>query len=322
MASIESENGTRVVGESRGVAFTRAPVFLLAAALLASCGKKPSEIDRVAPAPAPSPVIARRPYAMYVPPRHEARAPLLVFLHGFGGNHEELAARFGLEALADEHGFFVALPDGTMDPTGRRFWNASDGCCNFHGMPVDDVAYLDGILDDALAGYAIDPAHLYVGGYSNGGFMAHRYACERAERIAAIVSLAGEPWNDASLCKPRMPVSVLQIHGDADEVIPYGGATGPAPRSGGPPARRPTRGDLPLGAFPAAKDGVAMWSRLDGCGAPSTTDDPREEVLRYAGCSGATDVSLWTLHGAGHGLDRSRVDVERVWAFLVSHARE
>ena len=66
-----------------------------------------------------------------------AHRPLLIFLHGYGGDHAEAASRFGINALADAHGIYVALPDGTLDPDGRRFWNANDACCDFHARRHD-----------------------------------------------------------------------------------------------------------------------------------------------------------------------------------------
>ena len=276
-------------------------------ALLLSCRSAPPA-DVTVPRP---PAVLARSYAMHEPLHHDARAPLLIFLHGYGGDHAEAARSFGIEALADAHGVYVALPDGTPDPDGRRFWNADDACCDFHALPVDDVAYLDAIFTDALARYPIDPARLYVAGYSNGGFMAHRYACDRAERVAAVASFAGEPWNDASMCKPSVPVSVLQVHGDADEVVAYGGAS----------AGHARRGSPLRGATPSAKDGIAMWSVKDRCAEKTVTDDARVEKTRYAGCADGTDVALWTLHGETHQLDAARVDIEGVWGFLSAHAR-
>lgn len=292
---------------------------LIAALAVLSCGRDSTRANGLAssaPSSSSTSLVRARPYAMHVPARHDERAPLVVLLHGFGGDHAEIAGAFGAEALADEHGFYLALPDGTRDPSGARFWNASDACCNFHDLAVDDVAYLDAILDDAVARYPIDPTRMYVAGFSNGGFMAHRYACERAARVAAVASFSGDPWKDASLCKPGVPVSVLAVHGDADEVVPYGGARlYDVPAFHSPEFAR-------AGAFPAAKDGIAMWARLDGCRAPTTTDDGREEDLRYGACAAGTEVQLWTRHGATHSLGLQRGDMERVWSFLAAHTRE
>jgi polyhydroxybutyrate depolymerase len=293
-------------------------VLLLAVLAVVSCGRDHSTSGSTSARGAPSvvPLILARPFELHAPAKHDARAPLLVLLHGFGGDHEEIAGAFGARELADAHGFYLALPDGMLDPNHHRFWNASDACCDFHDLHVDDVAYLDAILDDVMASQPIDPKRVYVAGFSNGGFMAHRYACERADRVAAIVSLSGDPWKDASLCKPSAPVSVLAVHGDADEVVAYGGGRlYDMPAFHSPAFAR-------AGAFPAVKDGVAMWARLDGCAASTTTDDGREEDLRSGACSAGTDVQLWTRHGATHSLGMRREDLERVWSFLAGHAKK
>jgi polyhydroxybutyrate depolymerase len=299
----------------RSVPDCGAPGILLLSfsVLLAACeGARPE----AKPAPAAAnPLVAARPYAVHVPAVHEGRAPLLVLMHGYGSDHANVEQHLGVDALADAHGVYVALPDGTRDPSGARFWNASDACCNFHQMPVDDVAYLDAILDDAFAHYPIDPTRVYVAGFSNGGFMAHRYACERAERIAAAVSFAGDPWKDASRCKPRVPVSILEVHGDADDIVPY---------AGGQVSDRvlPASAKIHPPVFPAVRDGIAMWAHLDGCADPARTDDAREETLVYAPCAAGTEVQLWTRHAQPHVLSWSRADSERMWGFLAAHARK
>ncbi len=252
---------------------------------------------------------------MHVPPKHPARAPLLVLLHGYGIDHVRLDQGLGASALADAHGFLLALPDGTVDASGKRFWNATDACCDFHDVAVDDVAYLDAILDDALARYPVDPARIYVGGYSNGGFMAHRYGCERAERVAGVVSFAGVPWKDAGRCKPSVPLSVLQVHGDADDIVAYSGAAAAAAGGGA------TRERLIQAAYPGARETVAMWARLDGCGPAETHDDGRDETLHYGGCAGGAAVDLWTRHKGGHVLNLTRSDLDRAWGFLAEHVR-
>jgi polyhydroxybutyrate depolymerase len=270
--------------------------------------------DAARATPGSNALVRARPYAMLAPEKHDARAPLLVLMHGYGSDHANVEGHLGADALSEAHGVFVALPDGTLDTNGHRFWNASDSCCNFHELPVDDVAYLDALLDDALARYPIDPSRVYVAGFSNGGFMAHRYACERSERIAAAVSFSGEPWKDASRCKPRAPVTVLQVHGDADPIVTYDGGR-PSDAFRGPEFAK-------AAPYPAARDGIAMWARLDGCPAPTETDDAREDTLRYGPCAQGTEVELWTRHGQKHVLAWSRDDGERMWALLAAHRRK
>jgi polyhydroxybutyrate depolymerase len=263
-----------------------------------------------------SPLVAARPYAMYEPSHHDARAPLVVLLHGFGDTHAGSVQGLGMAALADEHGAFLAAPDGTRDAQGRRFWNGTDACCDFTEPRVDDVAYVDAIIDDAIAHHPIDPSRVYLMGFSNGGFMSHRYACERAERVAAIVSFSGATWRDASRCTPKVPVSVLEVHGDADAVVLFAGGSVKDGAFHGDPAF------ANAGAYPGAAETVQAWAKLDGCGDGTTTTplSPRDQLTRYT-CPKGVEASLWTRGGAGHLLGLTKSDMEHVWEFLARHSR-
>ena len=150
-------------------------------------------------------------------------APLVLLLHGYGASGALQDAIFRLASIADQEGFFLVAPDGTVDSTQHRFWNATDTCCDFENTHVDDVAYLTGLVAEIEKKYAIDPKRRFVVGHSNGGSMAYRLACDAADRFAAIVSLAGPFFSDASKCKPSAPVAVQHIHGTADTTVPYAG---------------------------------------------------------------------------------------------------
>ena len=134
---------------------------------------------------------------------------------------------------------------------------------------------------------------MYLVGHSNGGFMSHRFACDRAGRVAAIVSLAGAQWKDPARCEPSQPVNVLQVHGDRDESIELRG------------------GRTPRRHLSGARETVATWAGKNGCdGTLGDTGErldlaaPRLEgaettVARYCGCGGG-DVELWTILGGSH----------------------
>lgn len=255
--------------------------------------------DASAPADAPyspSPLIAARPYMQRVPSSYDPARPmpLVILLHGYGAGGMVQAGYLNLLAATASEGFLLAYPDGTVDESGRRFWNATDGCCDFGGTQVDDVAYVDAVIDDMRAQYNVDPRRIFLIGHSNGGFMAHRYACERAGRIAGIVSLAGAAWADPSRCAPSRPVSVLQVHGTADDVIRFNGGRTPI-ASGGP--------------YPAARDSVGQWRAHNGCGALAATGETMDLERTVAGaetrveraemCRGG-GAELWVIEGGGH----------------------
>jgi polyhydroxybutyrate depolymerase len=253
-----------------------------------ACGRPPPP----PPPPEVDPLILDRPYTLDVPPGYDGGPiPLVLVLHGYGVTGEEQTRYFGLDLIAPTRRFLIARPDGTKNPIGSRFWNATDACCDIFGSGVDDVAYLEAIIVDASKRAAVDPKRVYVIGHSNGGFMAHRLACDRAHRVAAIVSLAGAQWSDPARCAPSSPVSVLQAHGDQDGTVLIGG------------------GDL-ITTYPSAQTTVATWAAKNGC-TGSLTDSGTRDLDRavvgeetrqqaFGGCPAGGDVELWVLEGSAH----------------------
>lgn len=257
-----------------------------AALLLAACAHpKPTNA-----------LVAARPYHSTAPLVIDParRYPLIVVLHGLGGSGENIERYWQLDS---SQGFLAAYPDGTHERApgkwpGKRFWNATDLCCDFLQSGVDDVAYLDAVIDDMSARYPVDAKRIFVGGLSNGGYMAYRYACDRAARVAAIVVQAGAMWSDPARCKPSAPVAVLQIHGTADRMVPYGG--GPADGSGP--------------SVVSAHQSVSDWVTFDHChAAPDPAAAPLDLVDDLLGpettresWSGCRGVELWTMSEAPH----------------------
>jgi len=265
---------------------------------------------------ASSPIIDERPYAVKVPTNYDPAVPtpLVVSLHGYTGNARVHEAYFKLGALADEKTFLLAMPDGLKDAQGNQFWAANDACCDFLDKSTDDVAYLAAVIADMKAKYNVDPKRVYVVGHSNGGFMAHRLACDLASEIAGIVSLAGAVWADASKCNPTEPVAVLQVHGDADLVVSYTGGS--------------LFGTFP--PYPGAKKTVATWAEENGCDATLTDTGEKidldtalagaeTKVERHACTSGAAE--LWTIVGGGHVPSFNAQWAQRIYGFLEAHPK-
>jgi polyhydroxybutyrate depolymerase len=197
-----------------------------------------------------------------------------------------------MSATADAKGVLFAAPDGLVDPAGNQYWDATDACCNFVGAEVDDSGYLMGLVDEIAAKVNVDPARIYFVGHSNGGFMSYRMACDHADRIAAIVSLAGAMHDDVADCEAAEPVSVLQIHGTLDDTILYDG------------------GDNAGNVYPGAAQTVADWAAFNGCDAASTPAGTHDieatlagdetTATEHVGCDAGTTAQLWTIEGGGH----------------------
>ena len=297
--------------------------LLLAAVAVAACGNNGSSATPPADGGQDAAaLVAARPYTMFVPNSYDKTrpTPLVIMMHGYGASGALEEAFMDLTDAAQTHGFLYAYGDGTVDPTsGSRFWNATDACCNFSNVPVDDVAYINAIREDVSQKYNVDPKRFFLVGHSNGGFMAHRYACDHAEQVAAIVSLAGAVWEDASRCEPSVPVAVAEVHGDMDSEIGYDGGVN-RDRDGAPHE------------YPSAPQTVATWVTKDACTQPvadggtlsldSTLPQGNTLIARYGGCGQATtDVELWTIHGGSHIPGLTLTWGEAVWSFLSAHPK-
>ncbi len=185
-----------------------------------------------------------RAYRVHLPPRLPVGAPLVIQLHGGGGNGRGLDRLTRFHALADQERFAVVSPDGF-----RRHWN--DG--RIPGNPVDDVGFLAALIDHAAAWLPINRRQVYVAGISNGAMMAARLAAHLADRIAAFAQVAGTAAEDApSWWRPDRPVPFLQIHGTDDRIVAYGGGALPARRQ---QSRGPDRGRVL---------GVDAWAEIGG----------------------------------------------------------
>ena len=253
-----------------------------------------------------------RPAAFLLPEtRLLGPLPLVVLLHGFGMNAELIDRYFGFSQLAEDGLIGLIMPDGTENPDGARFWNATPECCKFEGQDVDDVGYLNGLVAEAREYAAFD--RLYLVGYSNGGFMSYRMACENMPGLTALVSVAGSSYIDPADCPNPRPVSVLQIHGTADALVPYD--------------------DDPRG-LPGAETLARRWAERAGCDFDAAEElepieldfsqsDPETTVRRVReGCADGAAVELWTMQGIGHGPDFApAIFAGRVMAWLLGVER-
>ena len=252
-----------------------------------------------------------RPATLVLPGDLSAPLPLVMLLHGYTMTADSIDRFFGISARVETDRFALIVPDGTVNAVGDRFWNATPQCCDFARQQIDDVSYLSLLVAEARNHAEFD--RLYLIGYSNGGYMSYRLACEGLTGLTAIVSLAGSSFIDAEQCLYGSPISVLQIHGDADMLVPY--ASG---------VSRP----------PGAVELVTRWAERAGCDTDAVVElDPIDldglvsaaetTVQRIReGCVDGITVELWTMEGVGHVPRLTpAVFAERVLAWLLNDAR-
>ena len=239
-----------------------------------------------------------RPTEVYVPSAYDGKRPLplLLVLHWLGGEAYSWTSDWKFEELAETRGFFVCRPNGTIDATGTRFWNGPD-FLGFSNPEVDDSGYLRSVIEEIQRQFRVDPKRIYATGYSSGGAMSHRLACEQSDLIAGIAGISGVISYDRSACQPTHPVNILQVQGTAEGYLP-----GTVADSG-----------LPVvGEGAGAIGTVQIWAALNGCRDPVIEATPtldlttevsgvEASVLRYTDCPPGGAVELWSMNGASHG---------------------
>lgn len=161
-----------------------------------------------------------RNYTLYIPANYNATNshPIVFNLHGYTSNGTAQASLTKMNAIADTAGFIVAYPEGTLDNSSQPYWNAG------YGTGVDDIGFIDALIDTIAANYTVNLQRVYSTGLSNGGIMSNTLACALNHRIAAIAGVAGTmSVGQQAACSPSNKIPVLHIHGTSDVVVPYAG---------------------------------------------------------------------------------------------------
>ncbi len=251
----------------------------------------------------------------------EGWTPLIVSLHGFGGDSAYQADYVPFHERVDADGFALLLPNGTFDSEGNRFWNPTDRCCDGGKSGEDDVGYLTELVANAMKIKDFGPVYFF--GYSNGGFMSHHVACKGLPGLRAVASLAGTSYVEDSSCDGSPPVSMLQIHGTADDVILFDGDR----------SERDSNGDDPPAFYLGALDMVMRGSSRAGCEWPK---DPRPyarlDLDRYvqgsetqafraeSGCAEGISIELWKSVGSSHAPEYGEAFLDALIEWFLSQA--
>jgi len=239
-----------------------------------------------------------RASVIYVPAGYDPKNeyPLLVALHGAFSNAAELAETTGLNRLADEEGFIVLYPEGIGILGFLQHWNAGHCCGKAADDAIDDIAFLEKAILQAIARFPVDTDKVFLMGHSNGGMLALRYAALRPERlsgVAAISATINSKMVDQEEFPPlpdaRQPMPVCIIHGKADDYIPFS--------AGQRSDRHEDR------QFSPVKETTGYWVHANGCeGAPSKArqDNGKVEQLTWNKCSSGATVVLYAIENWGH----------------------
>lgn len=247
--------------------------------------------------------VCNRTYVLYIPTGLSPNAPLHIALHGGGAEgSSHMTSNAALEgrynALADQHKFIVAYPDGIDRNTGGgRQWNDCRGDVSSSSTTysnADDVAFIGRVIDDVSAQYSVDALRVYVSGFSNGGLMAYRLYAQLGYRFAAFAATASNMPAVSECGTPAERRPILITLGTTDPIMP--------------PAGGCVSNDCARGSVVSGQATVDYWRNLlstttaASVNLPNTNTGDLTTVTRftYTGASALREVKYYRVNSGGH----------------------
>ena len=163
-----------------------------------------------------------REYIYFKPSNAPENYPLVFVCHGYSGTAEGIMNYSHFNDLAIEYGFAVCYPQGIEDSDGYTFFNVGYDFQN--NETVDDVAYLEDLIDLFSIDNSIDTDKVFCTGMSNGGDFCYLLACEASDAFQGVAPISGMIMQDImDICSPYQNIGILEIHGTQDYVTYYYG---------------------------------------------------------------------------------------------------
>lgn len=219
--------------------------------------------------------VSRR-YIVVRPNPAPANAPVLLLLHASGVTPETMANLTEVSDYVETQGFWAVLPAAI----GGSWKDDPSNSGN------DDTRFISALID-TLVSQGVDATRIYAGGYSSGGFMAERLACELSDKVAAFgINAATLRTGLANVCAPLKPRAKAYFLGTADPIVPYDGYFN----------------------MKSALSTMSYWNAKQGCAGTLASTVPNRaadgttvQLTRYTGCNGGTlENRLYTVTGGGH----------------------
>lgn len=212
--------------------------------------------------------------------------PLIIAMHGGFGNAYNLENQSQLSVKADAESYIVVYPEGLVSGAlNISSWNAG-WCCGWaSNNNIDDVGFINSLLDTLIDQYSIDTNRVYATGISNGGFMAYRLACELSDRIAAIAPVAASM--SMTSCSPQRAVPTISFHSYLDTNVPYDGGVGSGTS----------------GHYNSPQDSILnAWSAMNACSTTNDTIINNSQFLhrKWSNCDCETEIEQYVTQDGGH----------------------
>ena len=169
-----------------------------------------------------------RKYTYYVPAMYDGTTavPLVFNLHGLSGTSAKQESYEDFRTIADTANFIVVHAEGLNQSPIGGFTLLGWGSMTTVSAAAADEAFVMSLLDTMEAHYNINANKVYSTGYSQGAFMSYNLGCRYSSRFAAVASSCGSLSNaNLAACTPVHPLPIMEIHGTADNTIPYAGSS-------------------------------------------------------------------------------------------------
>ena len=167
-----------------------------------------------------------RIYSLHIPETFDGTqsAPLVIFLHGGGGNAQSAQNFTGFNDVSEQEGFLMLYPQAGFETATKSFvWADGRGLAP-DKLGIDDVVFVNALVDYLVSEYNINQNRIYLCGFSNGSFLTQKIAFESNSRFAAIGTLGGtmhQSFFDTG--KPNRAIPMVYVFGTDDPLVPYNG---------------------------------------------------------------------------------------------------
>lgn len=257
-----------------------------------------------------------REYILYKPKNFSENGPLVMMLHGYSSNNNNLLSYSKMNAIADQNGFMICYPQGAITYlTNQSHWNA-----NLQMSDINDIDFLSDLVIEIQKQFKVSKENVFVAGMSNGGFMSYTLGCERSDIFKAVASvtgtMSGYDWEN---CSPEYKIPVMQISGTIDRTVPWDGTMNTA---------------FGWGGAPHILEVMEFWSDLNACTKDELinfpdidkSDNSTVSLTKKKGGSYNNEVWFYKIEGGGHdwpgAWGNKDIDAsEEIWKFFDSHIK-
>jgi len=258
-----------------------------------------------------------RKYIVYVPTSYDSnqKTPLVLFFHGGEGDMVSASQNYGWQQKSEQSGFIVAFLNGASPLQSGKLatWNAGNCCSYARNTNSNDVGFTQVAIQDLKSKFNIDADRIFATGFSNGGMLSHRLACEMAGTFRAIAAVAGT--DNTISCSPAQPVPVLHIHALDDDHVLFNGGVGPAFNNPGQ-----------VTDFTSVAETAARWVNRDHLSATSTRvlSVPGAYCDLYTSTQTSVQVKVCVTETGGHswpgsgqsGASQAISGNDMIWSFF------